>query len=628
MAPGKKDANQNEALSLDVSLKLATDGMHLFFRNQFQDAKALYEINCGHDPYSATGLAMLHVAHAFFTMEKPLIEEALEAVNNTLKIVDPLRKPGSISGAISKWFTKTNYNDYTDVEAHAELLSLEMNFLYTVLSFMSEQSFTSLFKAARSSMSAHSSAKLCYQLMTQKTNWESDMIKRNFDVGSLVCWGMMNLLFSHLPARVVKIISLVGLPGNRDEGLECMKKATDDDMVSTMRHKMASFYVCMYSFYLEQMLGVGQLDIEWIKKLTDDGLRHFPDGAFDLYWAAKTYQLRGHCDKAIDLYQKSIDSQQEFKPIHSACRWDMLWCHAVQFDWQSAADLANSSLEEVNEAMHLFFANHFNEAASRLEPKSHHDIYHSAGLTMIKGAHACFTMEKPLLKDALISIRKCAQLCETYRKPASITGAISGWFTKTDYNEYSDGHAQAVDFSFIAAILDLMGALFSLLGGQGQLGTSQGPGQSSGRYYAGAACEKSKAEKDTPFLAQCLYPRAEIFCDGDVTDVAEQRKQEARCARFCYRLKPNFFLLDDAKGNTGCGIDPTDQYDDFCVCGVPWTGTAYQGVKYDFLRDKSMREDSYRAVVKKEKKTNSADYDRKVDEAKAAQAKRAEQADK
>lgn len=72
----------------------------------------------------------------------------------------------------------------------------------------------------------------------------------------------------------------------------------------------------------------------------------FPDGAFDLYWAARYEQVVGNADRAVQLFEKSIKSQSELLQVHNMCRWDLLWVYAMRGDWKAAALNANLLVQD------------------------------------------------------------------------------------------------------------------------------------------------------------------------------------------------------------------------------------------------------------------------------------------
>ena len=86
--------------------------------------------------------------------------------------------------------------------------------------------------------------------------------------------------------------------------------------------------------------GLGDADMSWMSSIIDQNKVLFPNGVFDLFFEARFEQLKGFNDRAIQLFEKSINGQNEYIQIHYATKWDLLWCCAMNQDWRRAADLA------------------------------------------------------------------------------------------------------------------------------------------------------------------------------------------------------------------------------------------------------------------------------------------------
>jgi len=59
----------------------------------------------------------------------------------------------------------------------------EVNFMNMGISFIADQSFMSLIKGARDLFQAYRSMLTCIEIQKAKTQWESQLVKDNFDSG-------------------------------------------------------------------------------------------------------------------------------------------------------------------------------------------------------------------------------------------------------------------------------------------------------------------------------------------------------------------------------------------------------------------------------------------------------------
>lgn len=72
--------------------------------------------------------------------------------------------------------------------------------------------------------------------------------------GAYMAHGFENLVLSHMPARIMKLLMIVGFPSDHDEGIKYLRMCTDE-YKDTHKQKITCFLVNFYSFYLEQFFG-------------------------------------------------------------------------------------------------------------------------------------------------------------------------------------------------------------------------------------------------------------------------------------------------------------------------------------------------------------------------------------
>ncbi|KAI1296622.1 hypothetical protein HDE_04865 [Halotydeus destructor] len=100
-------------MTLEEDLKVFSALLIEFFHNKFD---MVFEECIKHSDslmYHALGACYHSFTYAIFTMEKDQIEKATKCCEDALKVIMPLRKQQSL---VAGWFSKTDYNDFTDSE--------------------------------------------------------------------------------------------------------------------------------------------------------------------------------------------------------------------------------------------------------------------------------------------------------------------------------------------------------------------------------------------------------------------------------------------------------------------------------------------------------------------------------
>ena len=97
--------------------------------------------------YHAMGYAMFKFLKAAMMFEDKQIQEASTVLEQALVTIDKFRKKNGVITSFGRLFWQTNYENYTDLEVHAELCFAEVLLLKSVLNLIEDQSLMSFVKA-------------------------------------------------------------------------------------------------------------------------------------------------------------------------------------------------------------------------------------------------------------------------------------------------------------------------------------------------------------------------------------------------------------------------------------------------------------------------------------------------
>lgn len=129
----------NQAL---IESKMAID---LFFNNKFDEARHLMQPHCETSIYHSVGHSVFLFLEAMLTFEQRHIEAASDALKKCLNVCSKFRKKSTISESIGKTFKKTTV-EYSEIEVHAELCSAEALLLKALLTFVEDETLSSMIK--------------------------------------------------------------------------------------------------------------------------------------------------------------------------------------------------------------------------------------------------------------------------------------------------------------------------------------------------------------------------------------------------------------------------------------------------------------------------------------------------
>jgi len=312
----------------------------LFLRNSYMEAiEIISEKSKDHFIYSQ-GHANFTILKAIVTLDPEEIDIALQKCQLALTACHEGRRKVNW---FASWVWKTDPNDYTDEEIHAELGYAETTCLMALLICLTERTIVGLVKAGFRIQSAMSAYLECRRILKQRKNYVSDYSKATFEGGVRMGIGAYNLITSHLPDRILKLVSFIGMGGNRSYGLRQVEKAAF--MEQGIRAPLAGMGLLGYYIKVEFILGLGEVDFPYVEKLLDLVKKKIDGSALLLLYYGCYEEAMGRPKEAIEYYETAMGKINYWTQAHHGCYWLMLWCHAVQRDWEKCAELMKKLLD-------------------------------------------------------------------------------------------------------------------------------------------------------------------------------------------------------------------------------------------------------------------------------------------
>ncbi|CRL02968.1 CLUMA_CG016255, isoform A [Clunio marinus] len=223
----------NQAL---LESKVAID---YFFNNKFEEARQLMRTNSDSSIYHAVGHSVFLFLEAILTFEQQHIESAVVAIKQSIEICNKYRRKTTMSEYIGKPFRKAKFESFTEIEAHAELCSAEALLLKALLTFIEDESFSSMIKGGIK-------IKACFN---SYNNQEGDLV---------LCEQMLKEQLDLFPNGVWFLFfkgRLEFMKGNLDEALLWYNRSLNSQNTWIQFH-----HICFW-----EMLWVHTLKLNWRK---------------------------------------------------------------------------------------------------------------------------------------------------------------------------------------------------------------------------------------------------------------------------------------------------------------------------------------------------------------------------
>ncbi|RWS15883.1 tetratricopeptide repeat protein 39B-like protein [Dinothrombium tinctorium] len=310
----------------------------LFYMNKFDEAYSRCDEKLDTSILHSHMKGFLIFLYSLLTLESDEIAKGKEQVEKTLAFLTKKRKVSSISENLSNFFWKPDVNKYTNLEVHAELIYAECQVMMGLLTFFGDQSIMSLIKGALRINASNQSFKFCQTILNERKVWGSEELKMHFESGVCNGIGVFNLVVSLLPKNIMKLLTIVGFSGDKQVALDMIKRCTT--LKEGLRNRVSILVIETFSLYIEQLMGMGEIDSDWVGSLVDDVKSRFPKAVFVLFFSGKYKLLKGQPDKAAKEFLDCLALQDEWRQVHNICNWDLIWCYGLQNDWQNAMNRA------------------------------------------------------------------------------------------------------------------------------------------------------------------------------------------------------------------------------------------------------------------------------------------------
>ncbi|KAK6618647.1 hypothetical protein RUM43_013038 [Polyplax serrata] len=332
-----EDAEEIPVMTADVDFEGLIDNanmaVHYFFNNHFEDARKILEPWAKSSMYHALGFSVFEFLEAMMTFEHKQIQKASAALKTSLAVCSSYRLKTNLSNTLGKMVRRTNYEQFTPEQAHAELCFAESLLLKAMLSFVEDESLVSFIKAGLRIRSCYNTYKECNMIL--KTNkWTNKKLAVHYESGVKMGIGAFNLMISLLPSRAKKLLEFIGFSGSRKLGLEELEQGCN--LKNGIRQILCVMMVLAYNLIVTYTISHREGDLVLCEKILKEELALYPKGVWFLFFKGRLELMKGNLKDSQDWYKESWGSQSVWPQFHHLCFWELMWSYSLMQDWRQA----------------------------------------------------------------------------------------------------------------------------------------------------------------------------------------------------------------------------------------------------------------------------------------------------
>ncbi|CAM6096667.1 unnamed protein product [Calypogeia fissa] len=228
-------------------------------------------------------------------------------------------------------------DNISEEELTCRIIEAEATYLLALLCFF-EESMASFFRAALLIRKAIQGYKHCHTILQRQCHAS----RSKHDVGAVqLGFGGFSLAISMLPPKLLRLLSVLGFPSNRDAGLHAVNQSL---IGGGLRSSVAGVLLLSYHVILPAFFSIPQereqhvLSAERVLTMLQT---LFPDSFFLSFYRGRLQRLKGDLEGAIEWFTKldeglRLEPNSKFFKVRHAWVYELGLSHMMQLQWEAA----------------------------------------------------------------------------------------------------------------------------------------------------------------------------------------------------------------------------------------------------------------------------------------------------
>ncbi|XP_078450407.1 tetratricopeptide repeat protein 39C [Lampetra planeri] len=152
-------------------------------------------------------------------------------------------------------------------------------------------------------------------------------------------YGLFHLCISMVPPNLLKIVNLLGFPGDRQQGLRSLAYASQS---RDMKAPLATLALLWYHTVVRPFFALDGDDIQAGLWEAEEILRQkealYPNSSLFLFFKGRVQRLRCEINSALTSFRLALECASEQRELQHVCLYEIGWCSMLQLDFGDAAE--------------------------------------------------------------------------------------------------------------------------------------------------------------------------------------------------------------------------------------------------------------------------------------------------
>ncbi|XP_059399647.1 tetratricopeptide repeat protein 39C [Carassius carassius] len=338
--------------------ELAFQGINMLLNNGFRESDELFRRYRTNSPLMSFGASFVSFLNAMMTFE----EEKMQMASDDLKTTEKLCESDNagVIETIRNKIKKSMDSQRSGVEIvdrlQRQIIVADCQVYLAVLSFV-KQELSAYIKGGWILRKAWKMYNKCYSDISQlqeacrrrssdqanhNTSGESggrvteevlDRLKGSVSFG----YGLFHLCISMVPPHLLKIINLLGFPGDRQQGLDSLACASES---KDMKAPLATLALLWYHTVVQPFFALdgsdSQAGLLEAKAILQQKAMVYPNSSLFIFFKGRVQRLECQINSALTSFQDALEFASGQREIQHVCLYEIGWCSMIEMNFEDA----------------------------------------------------------------------------------------------------------------------------------------------------------------------------------------------------------------------------------------------------------------------------------------------------
>ncbi|XP_054483126.1 tetratricopeptide repeat protein 39C-like [Anoplopoma fimbria] len=370
-APGRVADEKTEDIN---EAEMALKGINMLLNNGFKESDELFRLYRKHSPLMSFGASFVSFLNAMMTFEEEKMQMAFEDLKATERLCES-ENTGVIE-TIKNKIKRSTDSQRSGVAAvdrlQRQIIIADCQVYLAVLSFI-KQELSSYIKGGWILRKAWKMYNKCYSDIThlQEGRRRRASEQRGMAPPSLSSsdpsnhsrssspgprldgvspealdrlkgavsfgYGLFHLCISMVPPHLLKIVNLLGFPGDRLQGLSALTYASES---KDMKAPLATLALLWYHTVVQPFFALDGTDTQAglmeAKSILQQREAIYPNSSLFMFFKGRVQRLECQISSALTSFRDALDLASDQREIQHVCLYEIGWCSMIELNYGEA----------------------------------------------------------------------------------------------------------------------------------------------------------------------------------------------------------------------------------------------------------------------------------------------------